>query len=220
MKTGALIRFACDAGAVLGTGRRRKLAPVSNRYGAAIGQAFQIADDLLDVEGDSATLGKAAGKDAAAGKATLVAVLGVAGARARLDQLDHGGRGQRWRRSAPRHDTCAPPPASLPKGRARATDKQQWPQRSRHHRNPRRCCFAWRDCMARSSWRSSSAVGVAAFAIRSEIARRDARADRLGCRRGALPRPAPYPMVVHTDCRRHPQARRRSRTKAPSPFCC
>jgi farnesyl diphosphate synthase len=86
MKTGALIRFACNAGAILGQAD----APARDnieRYGAAIGQAFQIADDLLDVEGDGAQLGKAAGKDAAAGKATLVAVLGVAGARARLDRL-------------------------------------------------------------------------------------------------------------------------------------
>jgi farnesyl diphosphate synthase len=86
MKTGALIRFACNAGALLGQADAPARASVE-RYGAAIGQAFQIADDLLDVEGDSAQLGKAAGKDAAAGKATLVAVLGVPAARARLDQL-------------------------------------------------------------------------------------------------------------------------------------
>ncbi|HEY6754287.1 MAG TPA: polyprenyl synthetase family protein, partial [Pseudolabrys sp.] len=59
----------------------------TDRYGIAIGQAFQIADDLLDVEGDTKTLGKAAGKDAAAGKATLVAALGLDGARARLREL-------------------------------------------------------------------------------------------------------------------------------------
>ena len=86
MKTGALIRFACRAGAILGRADAAARGAVE-RYGAAIGQAFQIADDLLDVEGDAATLGKAAGKDAAAGKATLVAVLGIAGARARLDGL-------------------------------------------------------------------------------------------------------------------------------------
>ena len=53
----------------------------------SLGQAFQIADDLLDVEGDSATLGKAAGKDAEAGKATLVAVLGIDKAKTRLKSL-------------------------------------------------------------------------------------------------------------------------------------
>ena len=86
MKTGALIRFACDAGAILGQADAPARASIA-RYGAAIGQAFQIADDLLDLEGDSATLGKAAGKDAAAGKATLVSIHGAAGARAKLDQL-------------------------------------------------------------------------------------------------------------------------------------
>jgi farnesyl diphosphate synthase len=86
MKTGALIRFACRAGAILGQADANARAGL-DRYGAAIGQAFQIADDLLDVEGDTATIGKAAHKDAAAGKATLVAALGVSGARARLIAL-------------------------------------------------------------------------------------------------------------------------------------
>jgi farnesyl diphosphate synthase len=86
MKTGALIRFACRAGAILGQAHASALAGI-DRYGNAVGQAFQIADDLLDVEGDTKTLGKAAGKDAAAGKATLVAALGVDGARARLKEL-------------------------------------------------------------------------------------------------------------------------------------
>jgi farnesyl diphosphate synthase len=56
-------------------------------YGAAIGEAFQVADDLLDVDGDAATLGKAAGKDAAAHKATFVSLLGADGARQRLQVL-------------------------------------------------------------------------------------------------------------------------------------
>jgi farnesyl diphosphate synthase len=86
MKTGALIHFACRAGAILGRADDAGRAALS-RYGLAVGQAFQIADDLLDVESDAATLGKAAGKDAAAGKATLVAVLGVDGARKRLAAL-------------------------------------------------------------------------------------------------------------------------------------
>jgi farnesyl diphosphate synthase len=86
MKTGALIRFACRAGAILGEADNAALERV-DRYGAVIGKAFQIADDLLDVEGDTATLGKAAGKDAAAGKATLVSTLGIAGAHARLAAL-------------------------------------------------------------------------------------------------------------------------------------
>ena len=86
MKTGALLRFACRAGAILGKADAQAMTNV-DRYGAAVGQAFQIADDLLDVEGDAATIGKAAGKDAAAGKATLVSTLGVKGARAKLEAL-------------------------------------------------------------------------------------------------------------------------------------
>ena len=58
-----------------------------SRYGQVIGQAFQIADDLLDIEGDTATVGKQTGKDAAAGKATIVGVLGIAQSKARLKAL-------------------------------------------------------------------------------------------------------------------------------------
>ncbi len=86
MKTGALLRFACRAGAILGKADADALKRL-DAYGVAVGQAFQIADDLLDLESDAATLGKAAGKDAAAGKATLVSALGPQGARARLAAL-------------------------------------------------------------------------------------------------------------------------------------
>jgi len=86
MKTGALLRFGCQAGGILAAAtpvQRQAL----ERYGKAVGQAFQIADDLLDVEGDPALVGKSTGKDAEAGKATMVSLLGGAGAKARLRQL-------------------------------------------------------------------------------------------------------------------------------------
>ena len=57
------------------------------RYASAFGQAFQLADDLLDAQGDAATMGKAASKDAERGKATLVGLLGIEGAKARLAEL-------------------------------------------------------------------------------------------------------------------------------------
>jgi farnesyl diphosphate synthase len=86
MKTGRLIDFACGAGAVLGK------APWQQRqalkaYAHDIGLAFQIADDLLDVEGDPALVGKGLHKDAEAGKATFVSLLGVERARAQADML-------------------------------------------------------------------------------------------------------------------------------------
>ena len=86
MKTGALLRFACHAGAILG-GANQNRSNALDRYGSALGEAFQIADDLLDLEGDPATVGKATHKDAAAHKATLVGVLGPAAARRRLAAL-------------------------------------------------------------------------------------------------------------------------------------
>src|SRR5947207_14987396 len=86
MKTGALLRFGCLAGSILGKANPSQRAALEH-YGSALGEAFQIADDLLDVEGDPATVGKATGKDAAAHKATLVGVLGPAAARRRLENL-------------------------------------------------------------------------------------------------------------------------------------
>ncbi|UVC08413.1 polyprenyl synthetase family protein [Rhizobium sp. TH2] len=86
MKTGALIRFACEAGALAAgasdADRRRML-----RFGEIVGLAFQLQDDLLDLTADSATLGKAAGKDAARGKKTLPSIHGVQWTQHRLAGL-------------------------------------------------------------------------------------------------------------------------------------
>ncbi|HEX4411046.1 MAG TPA: farnesyl diphosphate synthase [Xanthobacteraceae bacterium] len=86
MKTGALLRFACQAGGILAAAAPAQREALE-RYGAVLGEAFQIADDILDVEGDAAAVGKATGKDAAAGKATMVGILGLKGAKARLRDL-------------------------------------------------------------------------------------------------------------------------------------
>ncbi|MEO5757788.1 MAG: polyprenyl synthetase family protein [Mesorhizobium sp.] len=86
MKTGALIRFACEAGAIIAGATpddRERLA----EFGSAIGLAFQLADDLLDLTADATQMGKATGKDAAAGKATLVALHGANWARSQLHGL-------------------------------------------------------------------------------------------------------------------------------------
>lgn len=82
-KTGALISFAAEAGAILAGADRAPLAA----YAKALGLAFQIADDILDVTGTEAQAGKRLGKDAQAGKATFVTLLGIDGARARADAL-------------------------------------------------------------------------------------------------------------------------------------
>jgi farnesyl diphosphate synthase len=82
-KTGALIGFAAEAGAVIAGADRAPL----RRYAAALGLAFQIADDILDVTGDEAKTGKRLHKDAEAGKATFVSLLGLDGARARAAEL-------------------------------------------------------------------------------------------------------------------------------------
>jgi farnesyl diphosphate synthase len=86
MKTGALIAFSCESGAILAK------APTEARtalrgYAHDLGLAFQIADDLLDVEGSTAETGKPVGADAAAGKATFVSILGVERARSQAELL-------------------------------------------------------------------------------------------------------------------------------------
>jgi farnesyl diphosphate synthase len=86
MKTAALITFCCEAGAIMGkasSGARQALTA----YGQELGLAYQIADDLLDLEGEASKTGKNVGKDAARGKATVVAVLGPERARAQAEAL-------------------------------------------------------------------------------------------------------------------------------------
>lgn len=86
LKTGRLIQFSAEAGAILGRAppmQRHMLAA----YGRDLGAAFQIADDLLDAEGTTEEIGKTVGKDAEAGKATLVAILGAPRARQQAEML-------------------------------------------------------------------------------------------------------------------------------------
>ncbi len=86
MKTGALIAFSCEAGAILAKAPA-ELRTALRGYAHDLGLAFQIADDLLDVEGDAAETGKPVGADAVAGKATFVSILGVERARAQAELL-------------------------------------------------------------------------------------------------------------------------------------
>jgi farnesyl diphosphate synthase len=87
MKTGELISLSCEAGAILGAAAPNERAALRS-YGDALGLAFQITDDLLDAEGDAATVGKRVAKDAAAGKATLVSLMGCEAARAELARVE------------------------------------------------------------------------------------------------------------------------------------
>lgn len=108
MKTGALLRFACEAGAIF-VDAGPKARDLMAQYGHLIGQAFQIADDLIDLESAPAIAGKATGKDADRGKATLVGLLGVEAARTELGSLieaadacvaEAGGDGRQLRAAA------------------------------------------------------------------------------------------------------------------------
>jgi geranylgeranyl pyrophosphate synthase len=86
-KTGALIRASVRLGALAAGCHDAALLAALDRYGHCVGLAFQIRDDIIDVEGDSATLGKTAGKDAANAKPTYPAILGMPASRAKLDEL-------------------------------------------------------------------------------------------------------------------------------------
>ena len=86
MKTGALLRYACEAGAILGNASREKRS-ILREFGNKIGQAFQLADDILDVTSTAAEMGKKVGKDAGAGKGTLVGLYGVDKARSKAKAL-------------------------------------------------------------------------------------------------------------------------------------
>ena len=86
MKTGALIEVSCRAGGILGQADAAHMRMVEG-YGRDFGLVFQIVDDLLDVEGDAETVGKAVGKDVDAGKATFVNVLGIDNAKDRAARL-------------------------------------------------------------------------------------------------------------------------------------
>ena len=86
LKTGALISFACESGALMGRASLQMRHALTN-FAHDLGLAYQIVDDLLDFEGDPALMGKAARKDEKAGKATFVTVLGPERARAQAEIL-------------------------------------------------------------------------------------------------------------------------------------
>ena len=168
-KTGALIRASAVAGAVMAGASEEVTAAVAS-YGDGIGLAFQIVDDILDVEGASEDLGKTAGKDAAAGKPTYPALFGLDGSRrlaaACLDRaLDALGRpassGQlpalaRWvvvthpLRDRRRLDVAARRTRARRVARAgtrahpRRPRARQWPAGHQGGRAGRRRCWPWR----------------------------------------------------------------------------
>ena len=86
LKTGALIRAALAMGGIAAGASEEQLAAL-DEYGSHIGLAFQVVDDILDVEGDTATLGKTQGKDGDANKPTYVKLMGLAGAKKEVKRL-------------------------------------------------------------------------------------------------------------------------------------
>ena len=159
MKTGALLRFGCIAGAILGQSSPKEYQALDD-YGRALGEAFQIADDLLDVEGDAAALGKKTGQDAALGKTTFVTQLGIDGAKQRVRDLLGTAPIPRSRSSAPRATCCAPPRDLSPNARI---ERRRWRTRkpttavlSASGKCPSRSAWSMRGRAPSSRWRSGS----------------------------------------------------------------
>jgi farnesyl diphosphate synthase len=111
LKTGRLIQFSAEAGAILGRASSVQRHFIS-AYGRELGGAFQIYDDVLDCSGSAAEIGKTAGKDAAQGKATMVSILGLERARAQAEHLAD---------QAATHLESFGPPADLLRALARFT---------------------------------------------------------------------------------------------------
>ena len=87
LKTGCLLRVACEVGCVVAGRQDEPALTCARGYGNALGLAFQMQDDILDVEGDAATLGKTIGKDAKSGKSTFPALLGIEECRRQISIL-------------------------------------------------------------------------------------------------------------------------------------
>ena len=135
MKTGALLRFSVEAGSRL-AGAGAKASAALATYGRAIGAAFQVADDILDAEGDAATLGKRAQKDAGRNKATLVGALGLRARASSSVALSTRRRRRSTRPASARLATsCARPRASSRRGEVERTGRAPlrgaWSSRAR-----------------------------------------------------------------------------------------
>ena len=127
-KTGALIRASVRLGALAAGCRDAATLAALERYGHAIGLAFQIRDDLLDIEAGTEQLGKTAGKDVAASKPTYPAILGIDASRAELAALTRDALAAVESARRARENRCAISRASSPIGRAR--DSPQFTSRS------------------------------------------------------------------------------------------
>ena len=187
MKTGALLRYGCIAGAILGQASQKEYQALDD-YGRALGEAFQIADDLLDVEGDAAALGKPAGADAALGKTTFVTQLGIDGAKKRVRDLLAKADAALSMFGA-RATCCAPPRISSPTARTEAgrwrarTPKKTLPASLQEDAEPVRVVYARPRTFIALRHRHRRMPAAAAFAAAG-----DAAADRLGRVRRALSR--------------------------------